>query len=100
MLISLVSCIWPRSQYKVPLCCSTPQLRCATVGMAKPTKAAEFRDLSNEAIEKEIYDCQRALLDQRIAQGSRKVDNFGRGRLLVRFRARKRLYAHMMDSKK
>ena len=41
--------------------------------MAKPTKAAEFRSLSEEEIEKEIYDCQSSLFFARIAQKQRKV---------------------------
>lgn len=41
--------------------------------MAKPTKASEFRGLTNEEIDKEVYICQRKLLDLRIAQKTRKV---------------------------
>ena len=41
--------------------------------MAKPSKAADLRSLSDEDIEKQVYDCKKALLDMRIAQASRKV---------------------------
>ncbi len=41
--------------------------------MAKPTKAADFRGLTNEEIDKEVYVCRRKLLDCRIAQKTRKV---------------------------
>ena len=57
-------------QYNLILLC---RQICSTVCMAKPTKAAEFRSLSEEEIEKEIYDCQSSLFFARIAQKQRKV---------------------------
>eukprot|EP00884_Botryococcus_braunii_P018850 jgi/Botrbrau1/5649/Bobra.55_1s0037.1 len=39
----------------------------------KPTKASEFRGLTNEEIDKEVFNCQRRLLDLRIAQKTRKA---------------------------
>lgn len=41
--------------------------------MAKPTKAAELRNLSNEEIEKELNECQRSLLKLRWNKAGRKV---------------------------
>lgn len=53
-------------------------VRCRNValtvcGKAKPTKAADFRGLTNEEIDKEVYECQRKLMDLRFAQKTRKV---------------------------
>ena len=40
---------------------------------AKPTKAADFRELSNEDIEKEIRACQMAYWQTRLKQNQREV---------------------------
>ena len=41
--------------------------------MAKRTRAEDFRSLSEEDIEKEIYECHKSILFARIAQKQRKV---------------------------
>lgn len=40
---------------------------------AKPTKAADFRGLTNEDIDKAVAESKRALFDMRIAQKTRQV---------------------------
>ena len=40
---------------------------------AKPTKAADFRGLSNDEIDKAVAESKRALFDMRIAQKTRQV---------------------------
>ena len=44
---------------------------------AKPTKAADFRGLSNEEIDKAVAESKRALFDMRIAQKTRQVRKRG-----------------------
>ena len=40
---------------------------------AKPTKAADFRGLSNDEIDTAVAESKRALFDMRIAQKTRQV---------------------------
>lgn len=47
--------------------------RAALVAMAKPSKAADLRGLSEEEISAEVYKCKRALFDLRVAQKTRQA---------------------------
>ena len=47
--------------------------RAAVVAMAKPSKAADLRGLSEEEISAEVYKCKRALFDLRVAQKTRQA---------------------------
>ena len=58
---------------------------------AKPTKAADFRGLSNEEIDKAVAESKRALFDMRIAQKTRQVRRrWSRGSLKGSHEARER----------
>ena len=52
---------------------SRPRVSAVTPLAAKPTKAADFRGLSNEEIDKAVSESKRALFDMRIAQKTRQV---------------------------
>ena len=45
----------------------------AVIAMAKPSKAADMRGLSEEEINAEVYKCKRALFDLRVAQKTRQA---------------------------
>ena len=47
--------------------------RAAVLAMAKPSKAADMRGLSEEEISAEVYKCKRALFDLRVAQKTRQA---------------------------
>lgn len=56
------------------LAASTSSRRAASVVVAaKPTKAADFRGLSNDEIDAAVAESKRALFDMRIAQRTRQV---------------------------
>jgi len=41
--------------------------------MAKPTKASEFRELSDEDIESQILSCKKAIWNVKLAQAKREA---------------------------
>lgn len=52
---------------------SSSRRAASVVVAAKPTKAADFRGLSNEEIDTAVAESKRALFDMRIAQRTRQV---------------------------
>ena len=46
------------------------------MAMVRPTKAADFRSLSNEEIETEIYESRSEILQTRIKQQKKQVLDF------------------------
>lgn len=76
-LASMQSCYLCGSAAPLPQCARlTPaqaRPRAVVVSMAKPTKAADLRGMSEEEVNAEVYKCKRALFDLRVAQKTRQA---------------------------